>query len=156
MRSDDRMQRDPIDYSDPNKLLDAAEDRWAWRARIRSNPTSARIYRIAVFVLGLVVVVVGLALVPLPGPGWVIVFVGVAIWASEFEKAQQLRDWGKARLSEWNTWVLAQPWWVKLAITVATMVLVGLFFWAVFVLMGVPTWLPDPVERPFTLLPGVD
>lgn len=144
----------PIDYSDPNLLVDAAEDRWAWRARIKSRPTSARLYRFAVFGIGLVVVLVGLALVPLPGPGWAIVFVGVAIWASEFEKAQQLLDWGKGVLSRWNDWILAQAWYVKLGVTVATMALVGLLFWGLFVVTGVPTWLPDPLEQRLHLLPG--
>ena len=68
------------------------EDDWAWRRAIRANPTSRRIYRIAVFVVGLVLLLGGLALVPLPGPGWLIVIAGIAIWASEFEQAARARD----------------------------------------------------------------
>lgn len=147
-------RREPEDYSDPNLLIDAAEDRWAWRARIKSRPASRRLYRLAVFGVGLGIVLVGLALVPLPGPGWAIVFLGIAIWASEFEKAQQLLEWGKGVLSRWNTWVLAQAWYVKVGVALATMALVGLVFWGLFVLGGVPTWLPDPVEQPLHLLPG--
>ena len=147
-------RREPEDYSDPNLLIDAAEDRWAWRARIKSRPASRRPYRLAVFGVGLVIVLAGLALVPLPGPGWAIVFLGIAIWASEFEKAQQLLEWGKGVLSRWNTWVLAQAWYVKVGVALATMALVGLVFWGLFVLGGVPTWLPDPVEQPLHLLPG--
>ncbi len=148
-------RREPEDYSDPNLLIDAAEDRWAWRARIKSRPASRRLYRLAVFGVGLVIVLVGLALVPLPGPGWAIVFLGIAIWASEFEKAQQLLEWGKGVLSRWNTWVLAQAWYVKVGVALATMALVGLVFWGLFALGGVPTWLPDPVEQPLHLLPGI-
>lgn len=147
-------RREPEDYSDPNLLIDAAEDRWAWRARIKSRPASRRLYRLAVFGVGLVIVLVGLALVPLPGPGWAIVFLGIAIWASEFEKAQQLLEWGKGVLSRWNAWVLAQAWYVKVGVALATMALVGLVFWGLFALGGVPTWLPDPVEQPLHLLPG--
>ncbi len=147
-------RHEPEDYSDPNLLIDAAEDRWVWRARIKSRPASRRLYRLAVFGVGLVIVLVGLALVPLPGPGWAIVFLGIAIWASEFEKAQQLLEWGKGVLSRWNTWVLAQAWYVKVGVALATMALVGLVFWGLFVLGGVPTWLPDPVEQPLHLLPG--
>ena len=144
----------PIDYSDPNLLVDAAEDRWAWRARIKAAVLGSAVFRAAVFGVGLVIVLVGLALVPLPGPGWAIVFLGIAIWASEFEKAQQLLEWGKGVLSRWNTWVLAQAWYVKVGVALATMALVGLVFWGLFVLGGVPTWLPDPVEQPLHLLPG--
>ena len=82
---------------DDNITLDANDDRWEWRRRIRSNPASHRAYRTVVAVLGLVVVVVGLIAVPAPGPGWLIVFIGVSIWASEFEWAQRLLYWGKAR-----------------------------------------------------------
>jgi hypothetical protein len=57
-------------------------------------------------------------------------------------------------LSRWNTWVLAQAWYVKVGVALATMALVGLVFWGLFVLGGVPTWLPDPVEQPLHLLPG--
>jgi uncharacterized protein (TIGR02611 family) len=146
---------DPVDYSDRDLTLDAAEDRWAWRARIRAKPSVLRLYRVAVFGVGLAVVVLGLALVPLPGPGWLIVFVGVAIWASEFEKAQQLLDWGKETLSRWNAWVLRSPWWVKVGVTLGAAAAVGLVFWGLFALFAVPTWLPDPVEGWLTLLPGV-
>ena len=148
-------RREPEDYSDPNLLIDAAEDRWAWRARIKSRPASRRLYRLAVFGVGLVIVLVGLALVPLPGPGWAIVFLGIAIWASEFEKAQQLLEWGKGVLSRWNTWVLAQAWYVKVGVALATMALVGLVVWGLFIIAGVPTWRPDPVEQPLHLLPGI-
>ena len=75
---------------DDNITLDANDDRWEWRRRIRSNPASHRAYRTVVAVLGPVVVVAGLIAVPAPGPGWLIVFIGVSIWASEFEWAQRL------------------------------------------------------------------
>ena len=91
------MTRRPED-TDDNIVLDAEDDDWAWRRRIRAHPTAHRIYRGAVGVVGAVVLVVGLIAVPAPGPGWLIVFVGLAIWASEFEFAQRLLRWGRARL----------------------------------------------------------
>jgi uncharacterized protein (TIGR02611 family) len=77
---------------------------WRWRERVRANPHSHRLYRAVVAVVGLVIVVIGLALVPLPGPGWVVVFVGIAVWASEFAWAARLRDWVKERLVSWSRW----------------------------------------------------
>lgn len=149
------MTREPIDYSDHNVLVDADEDRWAWRARIKSRRWSRLLYRGIVFVLGLGIVVLGLFLVPLPGPGWAIVFVGVAIWASEFEAAQRLLTWAKGVLSVWNRWLMAQAWWVKALVALATAVLVALVFWGLFALSGVPGWLPDPVERWLAVVPGL-
>ena len=85
---------------DDNITLDEHDDRWEWRRRIRSNPATHRAYRTVVAVLGLVVVVIGLIAVPAPGPGWLIVFIGVSIWASEFEWAQRLLYWGNDRLRD--------------------------------------------------------
>ena len=84
-----------------NKLFrDPSDDDkdWAWRRAIRANPHSLRIWRAAVFVVGLVLVLGGLALVPLPGPGWLIVIVGIAVWASEFEPAARLLDFVKEKV----------------------------------------------------------
>ena len=140
---------------DDNITLDANDDRWEWRRRIRSNPSSHRAYRTVVAVLGLVVVVVGVIAVPAPGPGWLIVFVGVSIWASEFEWAQRLLYWGKARLRDWERWLRSKPWWVSALVALATAAIVACVFWAYFAWAGSPGWLPDVVEELLDRLPGV-
>ena len=76
-------------------------------------------------VLGLVVVVVGLIAVPAPGPGWLIVFIGVSIWASEFEWAQRLLYWGKDRLRDWERWLRSKPWWVSALVALGTAAIVA-------------------------------
>lgn len=45
-----------------------------------------------IFLLGFTVVGAGIVLLPLPGPGWVVIFAGFAILASEFEFAERVRD----------------------------------------------------------------
>lgn len=45
-----------------------------------------------IFLLGFAIVGTGIVLLPLPGPGWVIIFLGFAILASEFEFAERVRD----------------------------------------------------------------
>ena len=95
------------------------EDDWAWRRRIRGNATTRPVYRALVFVIGLVLVVGGLALVPLPGPGWLIVILGIAVWASEFEPASRLLDFVKAKVRGWEQWLVVQAWWVKVLVGVA-------------------------------------
>ena len=52
----------------------------------------SRPYRVAFMVLAFVVVLGGLALVPLPGPGWAIVFVGLGMLALEFDWAERLME----------------------------------------------------------------
>jgi len=50
-------------------------------ARLRAHPTGRVLLRVGVGVTGAVVVIVGIILLPLPGPGWAIIFLGLAIWA---------------------------------------------------------------------------
>lgn len=44
---------------------------------------------VATVVLGFFLIVLGLILVPLPGPGWLVVFAGLAILSLEFVWAQE-------------------------------------------------------------------
>ena len=124
---------------------EAAHD-WAWRRRIRANPALYAAYRVFVFVAGLAVVVLGIALVPLPGPGWVIVFLGLAIWASEFRTAQRLLRFVRGKVRAWTTWTAAQSLWVKGLVGLATLALVLGVVWAMLWVSGVPAFLPDGLE----------
>lgn len=45
-----------------------------------------------VFIVGWLIVLVGIILLPLPGPGWAIIFVGFAVLATEFASAGKVRD----------------------------------------------------------------
>ncbi|WP_345655903.1 TIGR02611 family protein [Streptomyces tremellae] len=57
-------------------------------------------WRIGVFVVGLAVVVGGVILLPLPGPGWLVIFGGMALWATEFVWAQRVLRWTKRKVTE--------------------------------------------------------
>ncbi|MEV1082973.1 TIGR02611 family protein [Streptomyces sp. NPDC050211] len=57
-------------------------------------------WQVGIFAVGLAVVVVGIILLPLPGPGWVIIFGGMAIWATEFVWAQLVLRWTKRKVTE--------------------------------------------------------
>lgn len=129
--------------------------RWQWRQRIRSNPRTARLYRLAIGVLGLIVVVIGIVLLPLPGPGWAVIFLGLGLWASEFEWAQRLLSWVRVRVEAWWHWLEEKGWWAKALAGLGTCVLVALVFWALFAVSGVPTWLPDSVKHAVAKVPGL-
>jgi uncharacterized protein (TIGR02611 family) len=147
-------KRDPS-TDDHNITLDASDDDWEWRRKIRSNPHSHLIYRIVVGVVGLVIVVGGLLLVPLPGPGWVIVFLGLAVWASEFEWAQRLLRLAKDTLTAWAKWLKPQPLWVKGLVLLGTLIAVAAVFWLLFMISGVPGFFPDTIEDWLNGLPGL-
>ncbi len=57
-------------------------------------------WQVGVFVIGLAVVAAGAAMLVLPGPGWVVIFGGMAIWATEFVWAQLVLRWTKRKVTE--------------------------------------------------------
>ncbi|MET7640530.1 TIGR02611 family protein [Streptomyces sp. NPDC005438] len=61
-------------------------------------------WRVGVFVVGLAVVVTGVILLPLPGPGWVVIFGGMAIWATEFSWAQAVMRYTRRKLRQGAEW----------------------------------------------------
>jgi uncharacterized protein (TIGR02611 family) len=92
------------------------------RRLVHRLPGGAVIWDAIVLVIGLVFVVGGLILVPLPGPGWLIVFIGIGIWATEFTWAQRLLVWVKAKVSAGTRWLLGLPQWARWGGAVATVV----------------------------------
>ena len=122
------------------------EHDFAWRAKIRANSQSYLIYRWVVFFVGLAIVVLGLILVPFPGPGWLIVILGLLIWASEFERAQRLLDFVKDRLTLWNVWMMRQNWLVRGVLALLTFALVLAVIWVVVRLSGSVALLPAEYE----------
>ena len=140
-----RLLRDPTDD----------EDDWAWRRRVRANRTSLLVYRVLVFTAGLVLVLGGIALVPLPGPGWLVVILGIAVWASEFEPAARLLDFVKTRVRAWERWVRDQSWWVKGLVALGTALVVAGALWLVMRVSGVPGFLPDGLTTWLTTNAGL-
>jgi uncharacterized protein (TIGR02611 family) len=120
----------------------------AWREGIRSRPNRHRIYKATVGVIGGAIVVGGLALVPLPGPGWVIVFIGLAILASEFERADRVQQFARRQVRAWTVWLKGQSWPIRLGVAATTVLFVGCVLWALAAVAGVPAWLPDWLVPP--------
>ena len=124
----------------------------AAREVVRATPGGRHVYRLSVGIIGAAVTLGGLLLVPLPGPGWLIVFVGLAILASEFRWAQHLLDFARERLHEWTQWLILQSLWVRAAVALATCGFVAGVLYLVALWRGVPDWLPDWVVA---ALPGL-
>lgn len=71
-------------------------------------------------IVGGIVALVGLVLVPYPGPGWLIVFAGLAILATEFEFASRVLDYAKGKYDQWTDWLKSQNIYVRLAVLALT------------------------------------
>ncbi|MFG3204446.1 TIGR02611 family protein [Streptomyces sp. NPDC048192] len=67
---------------------------------IRARPLLHLGWQVCVFLVGLAVVAAGIVMLPLPGPGWVVIFGGMAIWATEFVWAQLVLRWTKRKVTE--------------------------------------------------------
>jgi uncharacterized protein (TIGR02611 family) len=145
----------PREGEDHHVTVAKGDNDWRWRRKIRANPHSHLIYRVLVGVLGLVIVVAGLIMVPFPGPGWLVVFIGLAVWASEFEWAKALLHRAQSTLRAWTTWLTPQPWWVQGLVLMVTLAAVAAIFWLLLLISGVPTSLPDIVQEWLKKVPGL-
>ncbi|GIJ29410.1 hypothetical protein Vqi01_45720 [Micromonospora qiuiae] len=98
-------------------------DHTRWRRRIsttlaliRANPTGRVALKIVVGMLGALVICVGVVLIPLPGPGWLIVIAGLGIWAVEFHWAKRLLNFTRRHVYGWAAWVKKQSLAVRFVI----------------------------------------
>ncbi|MEV1050436.1 TIGR02611 family protein [Streptomyces sp. NPDC049887] len=67
---------------------------------VKSRRTLHLSWQVGVFIVGFAVVVAGVIMLPLPGPGWLVIFAGMAIWATEFVWAQLVLHWTKRKVTE--------------------------------------------------------
>ena len=123
-------------------VLDAVEERLGIRAFFAKHPALDLTYRIVVGLLGGAIVVLGFILIPLPGPGWLIVFAGLALLATEFVWAERLLRYGRRRLHEWTQWVTRQSLLVRGLIGLGGLLCVAGAIWAYDVVVGLPSWVP--------------
>lgn len=127
--------------------------RWArWRDRLRERPAADLAYRVAVGVVGLVVLGVGILAIPYPGPGWAIVFVGLAILATEFDWAKRLLGYVRRRYDAVMEWFKAQGLWVQalgalftVAVVVGTLWLLGAIDFAGELFHIEHEWMDSPI-----------
>lgn len=64
------------------------------------NAAARGVWRGVVFVVGIALCLLGLAMLVLPGPGLLALFLGLALLATEFRWAKSLLEQGRARFAE--------------------------------------------------------
>ena len=127
--------------------------RWAtWRDGLRGRPAVDAGYRLAVGVTGLLVLCVGIIAIPYPGPGWAIVFVGLAILATEFDWARRLLAYVRRRYDATMEWFSRQGLWVQVlgvlfttAIVLGTLWLLGALDFVGELFGYQAAWLDSPI-----------
>jgi hypothetical protein len=110
---------------------EAPAPRNSLRARMRSNPGTRLVWRVGVFVLGLLCIAAGGALVVLPGPLTIPpIVLGLWIWSTEFAWAH--RFFASAKAKGAAAWEQAKQHPVSSSIiTIGGLVLAGAVIWAV-------------------------
>ena len=133
---------DDLARSEDRTVLDEVETRLGFRAFFAKHAWLDLTYRIAVGVIGAAVVVLGIVLIPLPGPGWLIVFGGLAILATEFVWAERLLGYARRRVHGWTEWVTDQSLVVRALIGLLGLAVVAAVAAGYLAVYGRPGWLP--------------
>ena len=85
--------------------------------------------KVLVGIVGGVVTLVGLILIPYPGPGWLIVFGGLALLATEFEFAARWLAFLKEKYEAWVTWLKRQTLFIRTIVLALTGIVVLVTLW---------------------------
>ncbi len=96
---------------------------------LRNLPPRTR--RLVITVAGGAVLVVGIPMIPLPGPGWLVVFLGLAILAQEFPWAGRLLGYGRRQYDKWAVWLSRQNRFVQSLALIGTGIAVVLLLWLI-------------------------
>jgi uncharacterized protein (TIGR02611 family) len=111
-------------------------------ARVREGIERRRwtnvLYRVAIGVVGAAIVVVGIFMLPAPGPGWVVIFAGLGVLATEFAAARRLLAFTRRKYLEWIAWMGRQSPPARVLISLAILAMLAGFAWlfGVFELVG--------------------
>jgi uncharacterized protein (TIGR02611 family) len=92
-----------------------------FRTRVRSSPVGRIVWRVAVTVAGIAVIAVGIVLLPLPGPGWLIIFAGLGLLGTEYAWAARLLTWLRDLVLRWTRWVTRQGTLVRIGLLVVSL-----------------------------------
>ncbi|MDG4802006.1 TIGR02611 family protein [Micromonospora sp. WMMD980] len=124
----------PVDGRSPRALTERRRRGWRGRLHttldlIRANPTGRVALKIFIGILGALVVTVGIALIPLPGPGWLLVIAGLGVWAVEFHWARRLLAFTRRHVNAWTRWVTSRSLPVRFVLGLVGLVFVSVVVW---------------------------
>ena len=85
--------------------------------------------KVGTAVAGGFVILLGLILIPYPGPGWLVVFAGFAILATEFAFAGRALARLKGKYEQWKVWLKQQPLLLRVLVLGFTGLVILLTAW---------------------------
>lgn len=107
----------------------------ALRDRLHATRAGRIGTKIAVGIIGVSVILVGIVLLPLPGPGWLIIFAGLATLALEFPWARHLLTFAREQVRRWTRWLRRSSWLVRAGSALATLTIVAGALWLSYTLL---------------------
>lgn len=90
-----------------------------------------RIRKGLVAISGGIVLLAGVIMIPYPGPGWLVVFVGLGILATEFAWAGNVLAYLRLKYRAWERIVSRQPILIRSLLLIATGCVVVATIWLV-------------------------
>ena len=96
--------------------------------------------RVWIGVVGGIVLIAGIIMIPYPGPGWLVVFGGLAILAREFTWAERALQFAKRYYDAWVRWLACQHLAVRLTVLAFTGLVVVTTLWLLNVFGAVGGW----------------
>jgi uncharacterized protein (TIGR02611 family) len=88
--------------------------------------------RVLVTIVGTLVVAIGVVLLPLPGPGWLIIFGGLSILATEYTWAARLLASVRNFAVRWKNWAGRQPLSVRFGLVFLGLIFAAAIAYAVY------------------------
>lgn len=97
--------------------------------------------RVWIGVVGGIVLIAGIIMIPYPGPGWLVVFGGLAILAREFTWADRVLQYARRYYDAWVRWLACRHLAVRLIVLAFTGLVVVATLWLLNVFGAVGGWL---------------
>lgn len=99
------------------------------------------IRKVVIGFAGWLVTLVGVVLIPYPGPGWLIVFVGLSILATEFVWARRVHGYARGKYDAWKVWMTRQPSYIQAVFWCLTALTVMVTLWLLNAYGCIDDWL---------------
>jgi uncharacterized protein (TIGR02611 family) len=106
-------------------MLEVVAVRLGFRDRIRAHPVLGWVYRVAVGVVGALIIVLGIVMIPAPGPGWLVVFAGLGVLATEFSWAHRVLTYARRKVHAWTAWIKRQSLVVRIMVGLAGLAIIA-------------------------------
>lgn len=110
---------------------------------IRQDRRLDLLYRMGVAVVGTLMILGGAVMVPLPTPGfgWILIFLGLGVWSTEFAWAHRVTEFLRRWLGILGDWYKRQSLLNKVLMIVAVVVIIVVALWVFGMFGTIASWL---------------